>query len=684
MSGKKKNNNITRRPSLAWIICSCLGAAALAVCSFLIIYTEYHPIKISLLCLGAYLAVIVLSVVFHIIFSALTRRKISNFIPSTMHELSAQFMQNASRPVALCDNSGRIIWYNSYLRDICKKIPVIYNKPLETVCDRSLDSVIKASADGGIDLRIFENQERDESEYIYHATADELGVNGKKYYAVVFTDITKQRELEKRIIDEETIVVYAMIDNLDELLQYIQEGYGRASEEVEKILEKNFQSVGGFVREYGNNKFMCLLEEKQLERLMADKFSLIDDIREIRLGDTALSVTISMGISKMGGSLYERERASQAALDMALQRGGDQVVVKTKDGAEFFGGKTKAIQKRTKVRSRIIANELLALVSKSENVIIMGHRFPDADCFAASVAMARIAKFCGTKAYIIIDRNDRNLKNCFKILEDLPEYNGVLIDFAQAQDLMTSNTFVVVEDVNNLNICEAPEIVEKAQEFGVIDHHRKMTEFKKKPSINYIEPSASSSSELMAELLELILPVGSLAKAEADLLFAGMLLDTKQFTHNAGVRTFGAAMYLRNEGASPLDAQALFKTDLEDFLSEAEFESNVSIYRDTIAIALNCADSDNSLTRVNAAKAADRLLSVEGIRAAFALCSVDGVICISARSDNTVNVQRIAEILGGGGHFDSAGAQLRGVTMEEAIATLKTAIDEILDEPADE
>ena len=434
------------------------------------------------------------------------------------------------------------------------------------------------------------------------------------------------------------------------------------------------------MREYGNNRFMCVFEAQQFMALEADKFSLLDEIREIRLGETTLSVTISMGIAKIEGTLLEKERAAQAALDMALQRGGDQVVVKTKDGVEFYGGKTKAVQKRTKVRSRVIANELIALVSMSGNIIIMGHRFPDADSFASCVAMARIAKFCGATAHIVIDRNDRNLRNCFLSLEDNPDYNGMFVDRAQAQDLMESGTLVVVTDVNNMNICEAPDIVKSAEEYVVIDHHRKTSEFAKQPKIGYIEPSASSASELMSELLELILPQGTLPKAEADLLFAGMLLDTKQFTHNTGVRTFSAALYLRNEGASPLDAQALFKTDLEDFLSEAQFESNVQIYRNTIAIALNEADTSNSLTRVNAAKAADRLLSVEGIRAAFAVCSIDKVICISARSDGTVNVQRMAEKLGGGGHFDSAGVQLRDVTIKEAIIMLRAAIDEILDE----
>lgn len=684
MSGKKKNNNLPLRISAMGIISSAFGAVALGICALGALYTEYPPEKIALLCLAIYLGFFTCFIVGRIIYSAVMRRRLSNFIPSVTHELSAQFMQNASRPLVICDKKGHVIWYNSYLRNICAKISVIYNKPLENICTRSLDTVMKSSEAGGIDVHLFKNSDREESESIYRAISDELSRAGKTYYAVVFTDVTQQRVLEQRIMDEETIIAYAMIDNLDELLQYIQEGYGSATEAVEKILERSMEGVSGFVREYGNNRFICVLEAQQLKKLEDDKFSILDEIREIRLGETALSVTISMGISKAGGSLYERERAAQSALDMALQRGGDQVVVKHKDGVDFYGGKTKAVQKRTKVRSRIIANELLAVVAKSDNVIVMGHRFPDADCFAASVAMSRIARFCGTKAHIVIDRNDKNLKHCFRSLEECSEYNGMIVDRAQAQDLMSVNTLVVVADVNNLNICEAPEIVENARDIVIIDHHRKTSEFRKKPCISYIEPSASSTSELMAELLELILPQGSLMKEEADLLFAGMLLDTKQFTHNAGVRTFGAAMYLRNEGASPLDAQALFKMNLEDFMIEAQFESNVAIYRDTIAIARNDEDTDNDLTRVNAAKAADRLLSLEGINTAFALCSVNGVICISARSDGGINVQLIAEKLGGGGHFDSAGAQLHGMDMKEAVDLLRKTLDEFLDAPKDE
>ena len=682
MASNKNKGSVFRPFSVGGVICVCFALIALAMCYLCIEYTDYRPEKIVLLHLAIYLGIVALVMTVNLIVAAVSRKGVYTFASAVTQGISAKFLQKLTKPVIICDEKGKIVWYNQHLREVCGSSTALYNKYIDTICDSTLERIIKSDDLIGTDLHFTTGDSTEKLvPGVFNAVGYEIEHEGRVYYMSVFTDVTALKTLERRIRDEDTYIGYAMIDNLEELLQYIQEGYGGATEGVEKILEKYFQGIGGFVREYGNNRFMCVFEAQQFMALEADKFSLLDEIREIRLGETTLSVTISMGIAKIEGTLLEKERAAQAALDMALQRGGDQVVVKTKDGVEFYGGKTKAVQKRTKVRSRVIANELIALVSMSGNIIIMGHRFPDADSFASCVAMARIAKFCGATAHIVIDRNDRNLRNCFLSLEDNPDYNGMFVDRAQAQDLMESGTLVVVTDVNNMNICEAPDIVKSAEEYVVIDHHRKTSEFAKQPKIGYIEPSASSASELMSELLELILPQGTLPKAEADLLFAGMLLDTKQFTHNTGVRTFSAALYLRNEGASPLDAQALFKTDLEDFLSEAQFESNVQIYRNTIAIALNEADTSNSLTRVNAAKAADRLLSVEGIRAAFAVCSIDKVICISARSDGTVNVQRMAEKLGGGGHFDSAGVQLRDVTIKEAIIMLRAAIDEILDEP---
>ena len=681
MARNKNNGSVFRPFSVGGVICTCFGILALAMCYLCIVYTDYRPKRIALLALGIYGGIVLFVTIINVIIAAVSRRGVHMSASSVTQMVSAKFMQRLTKPVIICDEKGKIVWYNQYLRDVCGSKATLYNRYIDNICDSTLERIVKSDDLLGTDLHFTTGESSDRLlPGVFNAVGYEIENEGRTYYMAVFTDVTALKTLERRIRDEDTYIGYAMIDNLEELLQYIQEGYGGASEEVEKILEKYFQGVGGFVREYGNNRFMCVFEAQQFVALEADKFSLLDEVREIRLGETTLSVTVSMGIARIEGTLLEKERAAQAALDMALQRGGDQVVVKTKDGVEFYGGKTKAVQKRTKVRSRVIANELIALISMSGNVIVMGHRFPDADSFASCLAVARIARFCGATVHIVIDRNDKNLRNCFRSLEDNPEYDGIFVDKAQAQDLMESGTLVVVTDVNNIEICEAPDVVASADEYVVIDHHRKTSEFAYQPRIGYIEPSASSASELMSELLELILPQGTLSKVEADLLFAGMLLDTKQFTHNTGVRTFSAALYLRNEGASPLDAQALFKTELDDFLSEAQFESNVSIYKNTVAIALNEADTSDNVTRVNAAKAADRLLSVEGIRAAFAVCSIDKVICISARSDGTVNVQRMVEKLGGGGHFDSAGVQLRDVTMKEAVIMLRSAIDEFLDE----
>lgn len=680
MSDKKKKAYGSGRFPLGGFFCACMGTVALALLVILIMKTDYEAERLAVIILAAYVGLMIISCAVYIIVGALTRRNSTKLAMSVTQGLSLQFLQKLSKPVIICDDKGKITWYNQYLKKICAGDGLLYNKYLDTICDATIERIVKSDEKTGAEVRFSSAETADAgAKDIYNAFGYEIKIENKTYYVSIFDNVTKLKDTEKRLSDEDTILAYAMIDNLDELLQYVQDLYANVSAEVETVLEKYFERIGGVVREYGHNRFICLFDAEHLAEFESDKFSLLDEVREIRFGDATTPVTISIGIAKMRGTLYEKDRATQAALDMALQRGGDQVVIKTPEGVEFYGGKTKAVQKRTKVRSRVIANELIALISKSDNVIVMGHKFADADAFASCIAVARIAKFCGAKVNIVMDRSDRNLKNCFKLIDECPEYNGIFVDKTEAQDLIMSETLVVVADVNNMNFCEAPDVVAGVSNIVIIDHHRKTSEFNRKPNIVYIEPSASSASELMSELLELILPQGTLTKTEADLLFAGMLLDTKNFTHNAGVRTFGSAQYLRGEGASPIDAQAIFKTDISDFLSEARFESNVSIYKNVIAIALDDSENAGDYTRINAAKAADRLLNVEGICAAFTLCKINGTVHISARSDGSVNVQRILEKLGGGGHFDAAGAQLADTSLEDALSVLRAAIDDILD-----
>lgn len=677
-----EKNNRTRNYSLSAgaIICAALGVIALAVCAIVLAYTDYDPSTVVLCALGCYGGALVLAGVIGFVNNRMFAGDFAEMKGSIFGTISLDFIQKLYLPVLICDEKGKIVWYNTALSSKFRTRGVLYGKYIDNICNATIERIIKSDDEGAEISFLSASEIADENTEVFLAKGYRVVSKSKVFYITIFDNITEVKKLYAQLEDEETLIAYAVIDNLDELMQYVQELYANASSDVEAILRRHMEKVGGILRDYGHNKFMCVFAAKHLEEFEKDRFSMLDEIREIHVGDTTMPVTISMGISTISGSLYEKERATQAALYMALQRGGDQVVIKTADGVEFYGGKTKTVQKRTKVRARVIANELIMLISAADNVLVMGHKFADFDAFASCIAVVRLAKFCGVQALVVSDRNDKNLSGCFRRLEGNPEYQNLFVDKIEAQDMIQSGTLVVVVDVNNLDFCEAPDVVNTVQNLVIIDHHRKTAEFKSQPKIAYIEPSASSASELMSEFLEQILPQGTLPKVEADLLLAGILLDTKRFTHNTGVRTFSSALYLRSEGASPIDAQALFKMNIEDFLSEAKFESNVVIYKSVIAIALNDSNENTSVGRVNAARAADRLLGVEGVLAAFALCRIGDTVHISARSQGKINVQLILEKMGGGGHFDSAGAQMQGSSVANTLTMLRAAIDEYLAE----
>ena len=661
------------------IISGALGVMALAISLIIMASSNASPTKVMYWALGIYIFVLALLAVAGIVHKRMKTGDFSEIKGSIFGTLSLDFIQNLYMPVLICDDKGKIVWYNSALSSAIRSKGVLYGKYIDSICNATIERIM--SSEEKVEVSFFTVGEVAETD-VFIAKGYKAASRGKDYFITIFENITEEKKLEKRLEDEDTIIAYAMIDNLDELMQYVQELYATAASDVEVILRRYMEKIGGVVRDYGHNKFMCVFAKEHLAEFTKDRFSMLDDIRSIYVGDTTLPVTISMGISVLAGTLYEKERATQSALDMALQRGGDQVVIKTLEGYEYYGGKTKAVQKRTKVRARVIAHELLMLLSSAENVLIMGHKFPDFDAFASCLAVRRLARFCGVDALIVTDKSTKAIAPCFKRLENMPEYENVFIDKTEAQDMIRSGTLAVVVDVNNIDFCEAPDVVNMVSDVVIIDHHRKTVEFNMKPKIVYIEPSASSVSELLSEFLEQVLLPGTLPKVEADFLLAGMLLDTKMFTRNTGVRTFSSAMYLRGEGANPTDAQAFFKMEIDDFLSEASFESNVVIYKSVMAIALNEDDSNPAAVRVNAARAADRLLNVEGVLAAFALCRIGDTVHISARSQSEINVQLILEKMGGGGHFDSAAVQMKSYTVASALTSLRAAIDEYLAENA--
>lgn len=573
-------------------------------------------------------------------------------------------------PVFICDEDERILWYNTATETLYSSKNKLYGESVKELFGVGLAEIRSPETGDGVVLSC------EGRHFLARYTAIKTDDND---FCLIMTDeITAEEHLRQRLTDEELAVAYIYVDNFAEMMQYDSENYRIAAARIDEVLRDWAEECGGILKEYERDKYIFLMEKRVLSHCVARKFDVLDRVRAVRAGDFELPMTISMGVSNVSGSLSDRERAAHTALDMALQRGGDQAVVKGDASIDFYGGITKTVQKRTNVRSRVVSGELVSAMKKASNVIVMGHRNADFDCIGASVGLARLAMYCGTRVNMLVNRSDRNLTGMLELLATEEDFLGVLVDEATAFDLLETGTLVVVGDVSNVAIMESPELARRAGTLAIIDHHRKVAEFDRPVAIEYIEPSASSASELVAEMLEQVLPKDELPSQEATLLLAGIILDTGKFTRSTGTRTFSAAMFLRDCGALPEAVVEMNRTSMDDYQREGKFRQNITLYRGQCAIA--CAQTDNQTEagpadRIIAAKAANNLLSVEGIEASFALMKLGDVIHISARSNGSINVQLILEQMGGGGHYDAAGAQLSGLTMREAVDRLKAAID---------
>ena len=579
--------------------------------------------------------------------------------------LSALYMHPS--PACVVDKSGALKWCNTAFTDAygTKDIPVGKHLPAFSALPPSL---FEGTCEGKPTVILGRHMYQAESRLI-------PGEDALAFLS--FTDVSALSAAERRLHDEHTAVAYIVIDNIDEILQFVQERYSKCAADVEEKLKAWVAGMNGIFRPYENDKYVALFHVRHLEDVIAGRFAILDEIRSIRVGD-GISITVSMGVANTGGTLLSRETAAKAALDLALQRGGDQVVYRTDNATEFYGGRTKAIYKRNNVRARVMAGQLASLIGRADNVLIMGHRFADFDALASAVGMARLARYYGAEVHVVVNREDAGIRRCFDTLAAISEYADIFIDGAEAMDSIRPDTLLIVTDVNNFQNTEYPPLIRNVRQIAVIDHHRKTADFTVKPVLSYIETSASSASELVAEILEQSLPRRALMKEEAELLLSGILLDTQRFTRNTGTRTFAVARYLRSEGADPASANELFKSDVEDVVKEAKFHSNVHIYKGNLAITV-CEDKGDPSYCIAAAKAADKLLSVRDVEASFALVRVENKVHISARSAGRINVQLILEKLNGGGHFDVAGAKVESDSTYDVIERLKNAIDEYLD-----
>ena len=573
-------------------------------------------------------------------------------------------------PVVICDESdSKIVWNNPAASKLIGESEPLFGTRFDRFAGISTGDVLFAdSADDGVQRTIGGR------EMIIRGTR--IRANDKNFDLFMFDDVTELRRLADEARTNESVVCQIVIDNLAEISSD-QDRFRECSSRVAAILSQWAKDCDGIIKEYERDKYLLIMSAKRLAECVESRFEALDCVRDIRVG--VIPVTLSVGISCVGATLSERERNAAAALELAIQRGGDQIAVRSEDATEFYGGRTKTVQKRTKVRSRVIAGELAEYMERASNVLVMGHKFADFDAFGAAVGVARLAMFVGTKVNVVSDLGDSGLDDCRRTFAGLADYDGMFVDVSEALDLVTTTTLLVIVDVNNPALVESPELVRVCGDLAIIDHHRKTAQFEREPLLSYIEPSASAACELVAEMLEQTLDPDEQIAAEAQMMLAGIMLDTKQFSANTTAQTFSAALYLRSRGANPTEAMRYFRTPLEDYVRDAKFRTNVVIYRSVIAITLGEGEGE-SADRVAAAKAADQLLTVQGVRASFALIRIDGVVHISARSTGDINVQLILEQLRGGGHYDAAGAQVEAKSVSEALGMLKSAIDTYLEE----
>lgn len=601
------------------------------------------------------------------------------------------FFNKVGSPAVIVDENNNIVWSNNafkYLPEIIHTIPDI-----SKVFDSALSYVSLSNAfSEGIDILPLSTEKSYYEIAIYP-------ISHKNMYGAIMYCKDEEKRLGKALDDSAARVAYIVIDNTNEVSQEIQENNRFGAAKVNKLLEEWAAEYSAILIEYERDKYFMQFENMHLKSMITSKFDILDRVFEETSTDSYVPITISIGVSSGKGTLSEKRESAMIALRSALQRGGALAVVRTDDGEDSYGGRNKAVQRQTKIRSRLCKDFLSRHLSDCENVIIMGHQNPDFDSIASNIGIATFVKTYKKPYYIVADKTDKNISKIIENISCFPEYDSVFIDEPRAQQILeSSDSLVIITDASNPELFAALNVFNKASKVVIIDHHaikEPLTGYKQVLHTN-IDPSASSASELICEILELTSNTVrsnsdtlkfELRAEEAQILLAGILLDTQFFSRDTGTRTYSACSFLKNAGADVGKAKNLFKSDLEQFRAISEIEQNMHVYKDKFAISIYNSNT-NPENKVIASKAADNMVDIEGISASFVLYSMENGINLSARSDGTVNVINIAKLLGGGGHFQSAGALIKMRKGEEltevvfdvfdALEILKEAIDEYI------
>ena len=575
-------------------------------------------------------------------------------------------------PVVIIDLGGEIKWYNGNFKKFVGEEEVFGIHINTLIPDLEVNKLTESQGEFGtvleIDGRTYEVEAR--------VTGREDKHTKHKFLLLYFIDKSDEYTLARLREEEKTVEAIVIIDNYEEVLKETPDSnHGKILGEIEQTIGEWIALGDGVFRKYERDKFLVLFEQKNFEKILEDKFEVLNNIKNIN-AENKIPVTISIGIGQHGGSPKENDSFARFAVDMALGRGGDQVVIKDRESLNFFGAKSREVEKRTKVKARVVAHALRKLIDNSGKVLIMGHKSGDMDSMGAAIGLFKAVKSRNHRAYIVVDKETVNAKETIAEFEHKTDYIDAFITTEQAMNTLEKDSLVIVVDTHRPNMVECPELLRHAENIVLIDHHRRSENCIENATLMYHEAYASSTCEMVTEIIQYIQEAPMLDKQEAEALYAGIFMDTNGFVNKAGVRTFEAASYLKRMGVDTIKIRRRFKCDKDIFIRKAQIISNAEFYRDNIAISMVTDEARGA--QVMCAQAADELLDIKGVEAAFVLLKRGKVIYISARSLDDINVQIIMEKLGGGGHITLAGAQMENMTLEEAAEKLHWAIDEVV------
>lgn len=603
-------------------------------------------------------------------------------------EMQMRMMKTLTVPFAILSEDGHMLWGNDEFVSVIvnkkaarRNIANIFEEiTLDSLPDTDEVKVVHVRTEDKyyrVVMRLVESDNAGDGDTV-KTDINQL-MDNSRLISVFLYDETDIMELEQKREAENLVVGLLYIDNYDELIDSIDEiRQSLIMALIDRKINKYMQGIDAISKKLEKDKFLFMFKQSYLSKICSNRFAILEEIRDINLGNES-SATISIGIGVGRDTFVERYDLARAAIDLALGRGGDQAVVKSIDQEKFYGGKSVQIERNTRVKARVKAHALKELIEGKERVVVMGHSIGDVDSFGASIGIYRIAKTLNRKANVVLNEVSQSVKPIRDRFYTKEYEEDMIITGDEAKELVDENTVLVIVDVNRASYTECPELIEQAQSVVVIDHHRQAGDAIDKAVLFYIEPYASSASEMVAEISQYIGSGLKLKSAEAEAMYAGIMIDTNYFSNKTGVRTFEAMAYLRRNGADAVRIRKAFREDIDEYKIRAAAIQDTELYEGVFAIAESKSEGIESPT-VFASKIANSLLDISNVKASFVLTKYRGKVYISARSIDEVNVQVMMERLGGGGHINMAGAQLENVEVEEAKNMIKQEIDSMIEE----